>query len=691
MSVPTAERLLQLLEYVMDDVRHHRPVQGGVAAVHDLADEVAAVARHLEPHRAKRFDALQRELHAGLGALAPAPGGETAAAAPALADLRLGGPAEGGAASARTSDAAATVTLDGPPASAVRAPTDGTAEGPHPTHAPAPAHAPTPADVAPPADASAPIDAPAPPPVAAPVSEAERTERAVLARLADRVFGGEIERFAETTAAAWRAERDRLTARIMYATLRNLERWAASDAFAEDVNLRSFEVVEPIPEPIDPLVTVHHEETLVGVVRGVAHAILDLCDRDPPPNVDRTGSLTYVRNLAHAVIHDPYAGKRAAEEPPGPDAKGLRDAIRDLSRRNLPEWEKRTRREELQAHLREREAWERARAQELRNELPHRRERIDAFFEHLAALLPASVGGRGPEPTLEGGVLFAVDPALRRDAPTNGEHDLTLRIADPVRTTFAGRTLVVTHAGGERTAYLDEVAIPLDRDRVSDVGGAEVATFPLNDYLHVAVRTRGGSLPARVAEAAAILHVLAAPDAPALERALAHLAPGTSGDRDDRLSAAVRHGAALAEDAAAGGDLREGWRQVLARVTALEGVAPDAAWTEAFLDRVVLATRAGEGDLDAAVAYLAEGDEATPPVAAPFTGEPVDVTVDGRTFTVRRYDVRGEGRHVAMLPGRVVAAFRDVLVAPLFGGAFTCVVGDGQVVASFRRDANVAP
>lgn len=105
----------------------------------------------------------------------------------------------------------------------------------------------------------------------------------------------------------------------------------------------------------------------------------------------------------------------------------------------------------------------------------------------------------------------------------------------------------------------------------------------------------------------------------------------------------------------------------------------------------MLATRASETDLDAAIALLAAGDEATPPVAAPFTGEPVDVTVDGRTFTVRRYDVRGEGRHVAMLPGRVVAAFQDVLVTPLFGGAFTCVVGDGQVVAAFHRGADVTP
>ncbi|MEJ2291533.1 MAG: hypothetical protein P8Y05_07440, partial [Deinococcales bacterium] len=76
----------------------------------------------------------------------------------------------------------------------------------------------------------------------------EREEQAVLQRLARRVWWEQLDEFVLKVAAGWRAERERPTARLMYATLHNLQRNSAKKTFAQDVNLRGFQVFEPIPE-----------------------------------------------------------------------------------------------------------------------------------------------------------------------------------------------------------------------------------------------------------------------------------------------------------------------------------------------------------------------------------------------------------------------------------------------------------
>ncbi|NBC95963.1 MAG: hypothetical protein GVY27_06380, partial [Deinococcus-Thermus bacterium] len=213
-----ADLALELFEYKMDDIRHRRAVRGGADSVWALRRQLQGMADRLDPARRERFRLLSRELGEREG------GGATSAGhdeAPGFGDLVIG--AQGDHAPLEVGEArvgGAALDLEA---------TVETAEDEPPLLA-------GPASVV-------------------PANEGEKREQEALHRLSQRVFGRELDRFAEGLAAAWRAERERTTARVLYATLRNLERYKKQDAYVHDVNLRQFRVVEPVPARVDPLVS----------------------------------------------------------------------------------------------------------------------------------------------------------------------------------------------------------------------------------------------------------------------------------------------------------------------------------------------------------------------------------------------------------------------------------------------------
>ncbi len=644
---------LELFEYKMDDLRHQRTVRGGADSVWTLRRQLNAMTDRLDPEQLERFRRLSRQLgerDGGTGAPV-ASGGQRVVS---FDELVLGGP----------HDDATTLEVGDARAGGHALDLDATL-----------------------ALGDDEVPKLAPPESVVPRSDAEKREQEALQRLAQRVFGREVDRFAEGLAAAWRAERERLTARLLYAALRNFERFRETDAFAHDVNLRQFKVVEPLPARVDPLVSLSDIDSLAVIGRDVVEAVLYLRDRSPAPQIDRRESLDYLRRLSLEVAKDPYAGKRAASDPRGPSASELRSALRDLARERLPDWQRQARREDLESRLRERQEVERNQRAMFRRDTARFADYVESFFERLARLLPRSVGGTAEEPQLVGGVLFAVSPGLRRsDLPVDARA-ITVRMAGPVRLPFAGRELTVAIDGSTKHLFVGGTEIPLGDDEVVEVDGDEIETFVEGDYLHVRVRDTGGSLAARVAEAATTLHVLAGPDRTAHLAVLRMLAPGASGDPAGLVIEALRRAGQVIAKAP---KRREALARLMSGAARGVGHELDEAWLQGFVQRAHLALTAKPEQLPETLAMLTSIDaDADEPVVVPFAGEPVDVTVGGRTITVRRYGVRGADHLVAMLPGQVIGSFREHLVERLGGGTFVCIHGQQQLVVAYLPSAAI--
>lgn len=632
---------LELFEYKMDDLRNRRAVRGGIESLWDLRRDLEELRARLDPAQIQRFDALNRELGQRETARV---GDDRARTALDFGDLIIGDAPAAGSSPARAADDGLVLDLD----------TGGWTDDNDPAVLATEVRPPTPE---------------------------EKAEQATLQRLAQRVFGREIERFAEGVAAGWRAERERVTARLLFATMRNFERFRNHEAFEHDTQLRQFKVVEPIPELGDPLVSMSDADSLVIVARDVVDAIRSLRDRRPAPPVDRSGSLDYLRRIALAVARDPYAGAKAASAPVGPSASELRSALHDLARQRLPDWQRKSRRQDLEARLRERQELERTQIAMLRRDQARFTSYVDAFFARLEQLLPRSVGGKAEEPQLTGGVLFAVSPGLRRSELSPDATSLTLRIAGAVRLPFAGRDLVITTHASERHLHIGKTEIPLDGDRIVAVGEDEVETFVEGNYLHVRVRESGGALAARVAAAATTVHVLAGDARTERMAALRMVAPGVGGSPTEAIVEALRRAEQIVAKAP---DMRKALEKLMIGAARATGVDLDPAWLRGFVERAHLALTAGSDELDAALHLLmSTAPDAAPPQLVPFVGEPVDVSVGGRTVTVRRYGIRGADHLVAMLPGQVIGSFREALVERLGTGTFACVYGEQQLVVAF--------
>ncbi|MDZ7707924.1 MAG: hypothetical protein U5J97_08560 [Trueperaceae bacterium] len=652
---------LELFEYKMDDLRHRRAVRGGADSIWRLRRQIDEMAHKLEPVQRARYEALSRELGQRETALERTdPDAEVA-----FDDLVVGESPD--------------LTLDD----------DWGTSGAGETRLEVTGSGGASLDIADEflfGDTDEAVLL-AGPESSAPPTDAERYEQQVLQRLAQRVFGREVERFAEGMAAAWRAERERITARVLYATMRNFERFRATKAFEHDANLRQFRVVEPVPDRVDPLVSLSDVDSLVLIARDVVDTVMRLRTHDPAPPIERRQSLDYLRRMALEVTKDPYAGKRSAVEPRGPDASELRSALRDLARQRLSDWQRQARRSDLERQLRERQEVERSQIAMLRRDQMKFKEYVEAFFARLEQLVPRSVGGSAEEPQLSGGVLFAVSPGLRRTDLPGSARSVTLRLAGPVRLPFAGHELAITVQGQERHLYVGDVEVPLNEDRVVLVDGNEVETFLESDYLHLRARESGGSLASRVAEAAAALHVLASAQHEVQLSVLRMLAPGAPGDPSSLVSDAIRRAGQIVGKAP---DRREAIHRLMQGAARGIGSELDEGWLRGFVQRALLALYGSPDALADAIALIGATDPSAEPAAVvPFVGDPVDITVNGRTITVRRYGIRGADHLVAMLPGQVIGSFREHLVERLGAGTFICVHGAQQVVAAYLPSTTI--
>src|SRR5680860_37527 len=313
-----------------------------------------------------------------------------------------------------------------------------------------------------------------------PDTPAEREEHAVLQRLARRVWWDDLDSYVQQVATSWRSQRDRFGARLIFGTLRNLERNASRENFGRDVTLKSFKVVLPIPPLTDPLVSLSDVDSLAEIARDLINLIMTLGQPGSPyPQLElpEAGGLAYVRQAALAVANDPYAGKPAALDPKLPSSKQLRMAIAELTKERLPEGERASQRRELERRLSEAISMERNDRQAFQRDAAILQDVVHVFFERLTDYLPTTVGGRAGGAQLDGGVLFGVNPALRAENIGPATTDITVRLVGPVRLTLQGHDFAFAGVGAARTLFVDGKAVELDGSSVVQLGHERLGVF----------------------------------------------------------------------------------------------------------------------------------------------------------------------------------------------------------------------
>ncbi len=620
----TIERLaLELLEYKVDALAKQRAVRGGAPELWELQRVIEKGATSLGTEERERFTEVSRRLRS-------------------LADLPTRGSRRGSA------------DLDG-----LRL--DGEVQAMHEdlldTHRPAP-----------------------------PSSPEVRREQRVLMVLAERVWRDEFDDVLARLAAGWRAERDRLTPRLIYTTVRNLRRHGEGRDSVLDASLRGFRVVEPLAELEDPLVSLSDLDSLAEVGRDLVQVILSLGGPDSPfPRLEipEAQALPFVRSAMVAVAQDPYAGRLTSIVRRGPTTKELRNAMMELAKERLPEAQRTVLRRDLEARLSEALAFERQSRQTFQRDVARNLEVTHALFERLERQLPARVGGAAPPPRLAGGVLFAVSPALRWERVPQGANALTLRMAGPVRFTIGGHEVAVMGTGESRTLFVDETPHPLAPSLTIPVGRGALRVDREEEYLHLRWEDAGKALATQLAEALVKAYVLSHEHHPTLTEVLAGVAGLVGGASDDVVERAI----ARATNVTARAPNRR---------AALEGLirgAASAVGAHDLGDHVVLglvqrlqaAISVEPGDL----AGLLDREDDSDGAVHPLNDEPVTADLGPLKLTVRRYRPRAKGvrdQLVVMLPGRVVGSFSDSMVETVPGGVLVAARGESEVALIFLRD-----
>ena len=163
---------------------------------------------------------------------------------------------------------------------------------------------------------------------------------------------------------------------------------------------------------------------------------------------------------------------------------------------------------------------------------------VHSFFSRLERYLPGRVGGEALEPQLSGGVLFAVNPALRVNNVATGASSVTVHLKGPTRFALAGVDIAVT-GSPLPSLYVNGQDHRLQPRLRLSVDGATLVAIHESNYLHLNVRDEVRSLAALTAEALAVYYVLSSPRRTDLLRVLRAAANVATGDPQSLVGQAL--------------------------------------------------------------------------------------------------------------------------------------------------------
>lgn len=493
-------------------------------------------------------------------------------------------------------------------------------------------------------------------------------EQAVLQRLAKRVWWSDLEGIVYDLAVQCRAEKDRVTARLLHALSRNLNRYLSGAQ--GDLDLSQFKVEDAVPERGDPLVSLSDLDVLSDMVRDLVETIMGLSDgagRYASLNMPRGQALGFVKRLALAVTRDPYGGAPSPVAQRKPSSDQLRLALGELAKEPLREEQMKVQRATLTERLRITTAFEKQQRTAFQQDVQNFSSAVHSLFNRLERHLPGRAGGEAGEPQLSGGVLFAVNPALRVANVATGATAVTVHLKGPTRFLLGGLEIAVT-GGRAPLLYVggrDYLLQP--RLRLSLEGKIVVAIHEGN-YLHLSVRDEERSLAAVTAEALAVYFVLSSPHKADLLRVLRTAANVATGEPKDLVAQALERlhelsGRAPNRRHALTGLVRGAARAVGANLTdsVVEGLV------QHFSSAMTVAPDELETILAASGAEVARHR---------LVGESLSLHFAGQPITVREYRNRSQDAQQSVavtLPDRTVGTFQSYLIQPLPDGTLLCV------------------
>lgn len=507
-------------------------------------------------------------------------------------------------------------------------------------------------------------------------------EQQVLQRLARQVWWSEMDSVIQELAVQCRAEKDRSTARLLYAVSRNLEIYAKSTHFSSDINLSRFKVAEAVPERGDPLISLNSLDTLSDLIREVIEITMTLgTERSTFGRLDvmPDQSVSYLRRFALAVARDPYAGDLSVIDRKGPNSEQLRLAIQELLKEPMREDQRQRQRKELEERLRLTLAHERQQREAFQQDVRVFTEAANAFFDRLERYLPARVGGEAGEPQLRGGVLFAVNPALQIKAVPREATAVTVHLKGPIRFVLDGINLAITGSGRAQFLFVAGKEHALQPRMRIRSGPKSVLAIMEGQYLYLQVKTEVQPLASVMAEALVVLYVLRSDNRDELLLVLRTAANISVAEPQELIMQAL-------------GRLAEMSARAPSRRQALEGLIRGAAKARrvtlsdnvimGLVQRLYTAITASADDLEMVLA----ASDATESTVQPLSDEPLNVTIGAQPLTIRKYSRRGSevgDSVVVMLPGRVLGSFTTHLVQPFPGGALICVRSDEEIACLF--------
>ncbi len=520
-------------------------------------------------------------------------------------------------------------------------------------------------------------------------------EGQALQTLADAAWRADFDDDLRAQVGRLRSEQNRVTARILYATMHNLDQYAESDDFATDLNLAKFRTISKVSAVDDPLASFNDPEVVQNLIEDVGTRIVEFKRLYPKLQLGETEALSYLRRFALAVAEDPNAG----EVPPslGPSSREINDAIESARREQLSPDAKRSLLDRLNAQLQVAATRERDFVRNQQEERKALKTAIDGIFAWLSERVPGRFGGRGKGAMAQTQVLNAINETRKLEQPAKGATEIALRLTRPDGVNLSGAQVGWRHApegwviefAGAEYPLRNGTRIPAENReiRVYTTGGA-------NPYVLLQSRTReSGS--SSLWSLLTLTKCIAALLEPQFDFLHLRLARATVGWLRDRRVSADQHSPESAERYAQAADdtltsfARSGAEKLLERFarTKEPDIIERAFWAAAEALAEVEALEAAKylcavfrATQESKEPPLVEGLEIRAPgevMLIPYRGEPVTLRVMGRIFTVRTDNL---GRVFALLPGGGGHVLEDVLPQILPGG-FALLAREGMRIA----------
>jgi hypothetical protein len=261
------------------------------------------------------------------------------------------------------------------------------------------------------------------------VADAIDEEGATLRDLANAAWQADFTDELFGLAMKLRNEPGRNTARGVFAMVQNLEQYADSSDFNNDINLAKFRVLSRVPQIDDPLASFSSPEVIENMLGDFAKKLLKMSSEHPKLQLPISETVAYLRRFALAVAEDHRAGEQMVVQ--GPGTKEIQSAMDEVRKENLSADAKQEMLNRLGQQLNAVVTREREYQQALHDERRALKNALEAFFTWVAERVPARWGGRAKDMTIPSQVLGAQVPSRNLESVPADATEVTVRLSRP--------------------------------------------------------------------------------------------------------------------------------------------------------------------------------------------------------------------------------------------------------------------